>query len=303
MNKGKFIVAIICIFSIYLFTFLVASVTSKKQKEPTKVENVIETKKENPKLKILNNEKPIKKWAYYLNDINFEKIKNSDFDLVVIDLQKNNKYISKETILSLKKKPDGSKRKILAYMSLGYAESYRPYWKKEWNKKNPKWLGKENKVWKNNFEVIDLMNEEWLSITKSLINVSIENQFDGILISGLNPIRKTISFIKEIKNYTNRSFEIFVQDLESLVNEDDFIYQVDGFVKQGLVYTTISKEMKEPSVVSKSVEFLNKAKKLNKTVLVIEYVSGEKWNNAKVIIEAAKYIPYNSNLRLDKLGE
>ena len=44
MNKDKFIVAIICIFSIYLFTFLVALVTSKKQKEPTKVENVIETK-------------------------------------------------------------------------------------------------------------------------------------------------------------------------------------------------------------------------------------------------------------------
>ena len=53
----------------------------------------------------------------------------------------------------MKQKPDGSRRLVIAYMSIGEAETYRPYWNKAWRKEPPEWLGKENRQWRGNFGV------------------------------------------------------------------------------------------------------------------------------------------------------
>ncbi|CAN5544205.1 endo alpha-1,4 polygalactosaminidase [soil metagenome] len=48
----------------------------------------------------------------------------------------------------------------VCYFSIGEAENYRFYWKKEWLKKRPEWLGRENPDWKGNFEV-RYWNTDW----------------------------------------------------------------------------------------------------------------------------------------------
>jgi hypothetical protein len=45
----------------------------------------------------------------------------------------------------MKRKPDGSRRLITAYLSVGETENYRYYWKPQWSKQRPAWIGKENK--------------------------------------------------------------------------------------------------------------------------------------------------------------
>ena len=50
-------------------------------------------------------------------------------------------------------------RKVIAYISIGEAEDYRPYWRKEWGSKGkltaaaPAWLGAENPEWQGNYRV------------------------------------------------------------------------------------------------------------------------------------------------------
>jgi endo-alpha-1,4-polygalactosaminidase (GH114 family) len=44
-------------------------------------------------------------------------------------------------------------RVCLAYLSIGEAEDYRGYWRPEWRKAPPPWLGPENPDWKGNFAV------------------------------------------------------------------------------------------------------------------------------------------------------
>ena len=59
----------------------------------------------------------------------------------------------------------GGKRIVISYLSIGEAEDYRGYWKKEWSKKWPKWIVKENPDWKGNY-IVKYWNSEWKNVIK-----------------------------------------------------------------------------------------------------------------------------------------
>ena len=88
-------------------------------------------------------------------DINqyFEFLKNTDFDLLLIEPSHNGIFFTKEQIKQLKTKKSVGKRLVIAYFSIGEAEDYRNYWNKLWNKKRPEWIVAENPAWKGNYIV------------------------------------------------------------------------------------------------------------------------------------------------------
>ena len=78
-------------------------------------------------------------------------------------------------------------RKVIAYISIGEAEDYRPYWRKEWGKKGeiaaaaPAWLGKENPEWKGNYRV-KYWQPEWQKIMLGEIDEAMTRGFDGVYL-------------------------------------------------------------------------------------------------------------------------
>jgi cysteinyl-tRNA synthetase len=74
-------------------------------------------------------------------------------------------------------------RKVLAYLSIGEAEEYRPYWHKEWKGKNvaPPWLGAENPEWKGNYRV-KYWHAEWQRIMLGEIDDVMARGFDGVYL-------------------------------------------------------------------------------------------------------------------------
>ncbi len=74
-------------------------------------------------------------WAYQLQNADLDALAASPFDLLVIDYSRTaddaGRYTADE-IARLQKKPDGSRRIVLAYLSIGEAESYRGYWRDDW---------------------------------------------------------------------------------------------------------------------------------------------------------------------------
>ena len=98
----------------------------------------------------------VKSWGYQLQDLDIARAAASPFDLLVIDYTKDGSDETRLTsaeIERMKRKPDGSRRIVLAYVSIGEAESYRPYWDATWKKQRPEWLLRENPEWKENYAV------------------------------------------------------------------------------------------------------------------------------------------------------
>ena len=78
-------------------------------------------------------------------------------------------------------------RKVVAYLSIGEAEDYRPYWQSEWvsNGKRtaaaPVWLGIENPEWKGNFQV-KYWNADWQKLILAAIDDTMAHGFDGVYL-------------------------------------------------------------------------------------------------------------------------
>ncbi|MEG0516039.1 MAG: endo alpha-1,4 polygalactosaminidase, partial [Cetobacterium sp.] len=136
-------------------------------------------------LKNVTNLKEVKNFLYLLNPEKFKNIddyyrvlKNTDFDLLIIEPSLNGKFLTKEQIDSLKIRKNGTRRLIIAYFSIGEAENYRDYWQMSWNKKLPEWIVKENENWKGNF-IIKYWSPQWKKIIKNY-----QKKLDDIGVDG-----------------------------------------------------------------------------------------------------------------------
>lgn len=258
----------------------------------------------------------VKSWAYNIKNPRLDMIKNTNFDLVVMDMEIKKVPISREKVESLKIKKNGSKRTIVAYMSLGYAEDYRSYWDKAWATKKPAWLGEPNRVWKGNYLVNDVNSNEWMAIAKGLVDKAVETGYDGIMIDGVVSYKafknageqKTnmIKFVDEISKYAkskNANFLVLTQDADDLLDEAKFVDSIDGMIKQGLIYSPLSNgvsgKKNNPVEVKKDIDALKKFKDSKKLVLVVEYVSKMQWAEAKKTIMANGFVGYSAPLQLD----
>ncbi|MDX2155464.1 MAG: endo alpha-1,4 polygalactosaminidase [Hyphomicrobiaceae bacterium] len=145
----------------------------------------------------------IRSWGYQLQRLDLARIEHSPYDLVVVDASRTGAEatsLTPDDVARLQRKPDGSRRVVLAYMSIGEAEDYRFYWRDAWVETisipeaggaaaatqtrsptgdgapplrltplrlpkltAPLWLGRENESWAGNFHV-RFWDPDWQSI-------------------------------------------------------------------------------------------------------------------------------------------
>jgi cysteinyl-tRNA synthetase len=80
-------------------------------------------------------------------------------------------------------------RRVVAYVSIGEAEDYRPYWQKSWDADGdgkpdaaaPKFLNIENPDWKGNYRV-RYWQPEWQRIMLPAVDRVVAQGFDGIYL-------------------------------------------------------------------------------------------------------------------------
>ena len=127
-------------------------------------------------------------WGYQLQHIDPKRAAASPFDLLVVDYSKDG---SEETRLTpaeverLKVRPDGSRRLVVAYCSVGEAESYRHYWQRGWKRDKPAWLLGENPEWEENYAVC-FWDPGWQDLVcgnpDALVDRILAQGFDGIYL-------------------------------------------------------------------------------------------------------------------------
>jgi cysteinyl-tRNA synthetase len=140
-----------------------------------------------------------KNYLYLINVNNFsnkkamiDAIADSKYDIALIDLffinEDHDEILTKEDVNKLKTKPQGGKRLVIAYISVGSAENYRYYWQSGWKVGKPKWLKKEYEDWEDEIWV-QFWHDEWKSIIygndKSYIKKIIDAGFDGAYLDNV----------------------------------------------------------------------------------------------------------------------
>jgi len=235
------------------------------------------------------------KWAYYINDPVLKNIEKSPFNLVVIDSELNGQPINPSDLKPLQDK----NKKIFAYISLGSAEDYRSYWKKEWFKDPPAWMAAENKLWKGNYKVTDLMSREWTDISKLILSSVLNSGFDGIIIVGVGEQKNSDIYLQRVSEYVkrkNKDMQVFVKGYFPTT----ILPHLDGVLKENLVFNFNGKKQPEEDI-EKNIEVLKQFQQADKPVLIMEYVSDKDWEIAKTYINKNNFYGYSGPIQLNAL--
>jgi cysteinyl-tRNA synthetase, unknown class len=267
-------------------------------------------------------------WGYWLSNFEPAGLTAAPHDLMVIDSEASaNRIFEREytasEVLRMKRRPDGSPRVLLSYLSIGEAERYRPYWRQGWYDplSKPAWLGNENRRWAGNFSV-QYWNAEWQQLIfgtpESYPDRVIAHGFDGVYLDRADaffewqkthPSARTdmATFIARLSAHArtrNPQFLIVMQNAEELLEDASVFDAIDGIAKEDLLYgVRRAEEPNKPGDVAWSIDLLRTARQAGRKVLVVEYLK----DKAKMTAAASRlleegFVPYFAPRRLNCLN-
>lgn len=264
-----------------------------------------------------------KSWGYQLQDIKIGPLHRSTYDVLVIDAgaPAPGSEFSRRALKRLKKKPDGSRRLVLAYMNIGEAEDYRYYWKKRWAKHPPAWMGKENCHWKGDHRARFWM-PEWQKILlggkRSYLARIIDMGFDGIYLDRVDIYRywlhekpdafKTmVAFVRKLSAWAKArkpGFLIVPQNGEGLLADASYRAAIDGQAKEDLIYGDHGNGVPNARWrYVKARDLILKARKDGLPVFAIEYLrKDDKIAAANATFKDLGFVPYYGPRSLSRLG-
>ncbi len=241
-------------------------------------------------------------WCYQLQDFDLAKALASPFDLLVIDPTfdgNDDSALTVQQIRALQQKPDGSRRIVLAYLSIGEAESYRNYWRSNWSKarSKPDWLLGENPDWDENYSV-KFWHEDWQTIIfgshDSCLDKIMAQGFDGVYLDKCDVYedlqrrykkiarsrpdlpRDMIAFIGTLSEHARAAkpdFQIVMQNGEELLEHRELRAVINGVAKEELVFGREGLEARnDDDEFEYSRHLLELARSDGLPVFVVEYL-------------------------------
>lgn len=203
-------------------------------------------------------------------------------------------------------------RRVLAYVSIGEAEDYRPYWQKHWDADGdgqpdataPAFLHSENPAWKGNCRV-RYWQPAWQQIMLPAVDRVVAQGFDGIYLdivdafefyehdaaknvwrdhlpnpeTGRTYRQGMIAWVDAIARRARAvrpDFLVVPQNAAQLLENPSYRALISGIGVEDLFIA--ENELRSASDAAYTIGFLEKLKPLGKPVLVIDYPASRSLN-------------------------
>ena len=237
----------------------------------------------------------VQSWGYQLQQVDRDLVAASPYDLMVIDYSRDGsaeQAFSRADVMAMQRKPDGTQRLVLAYLSIGEAEDYRSYWQRGWASSPPAWLGVENPDWPGNYAV-RYWDQHWQSLIlggpDSYLDGIIAAGFDGVYLDridafdlpqpGMTRDRRMAlmtQFVSAIAAYARQShpgFIIIGQNGEELLDDPTYAEIIDAVGKEDLFFGLEGDGMvNSKAELRASLTPLQRLQATGKPVFLIEYL-------------------------------
>lgn len=268
----------------------------------------------------------ITSWGYQLASLSLAAARVSPYAMLVVDATTGldtGKPFTRDDVERLKHAPDGSRRLVISYLSIGEAEDYRDdYYAPEYMEEDaPDWLMKENPQWKGN-RLIRFCKEGWQKTilgdengrnvysgdAPSPLYRLLELGFDGVYLDRVDVYgeiskecpdgaNKMVDFVARLAAHARKAdpnFLIVLQNAEELLTHAKMVETIDAIAKESLFYGDDMGQNKNAAAqVSAVLANLHRAKAAGRAVFVVDYVT-DKIRNADAVrrIRAEGFVPY-----------
>ncbi len=277
----------------------------------------------------------MRSWGYQLAALSLSAAQASPYDLLVVDATTGldtGTPFTRADVERLKTAPDGRKRLLISYLSIGEAEDYREdYFAKEYlDEEAPDWLMKENPQWKGN-RIIRFCDEGWQRTIlgddmgrnvyrpgeASPLYRLIELGFDGVYLDRVDVYAEVtkecpgganamVDFVARLAAHARRKdpkFLVILQNAEELLAQKRMVETIDAVAKESLFYGgNMGQGANPPGDVSAVLAHLRRAKSAGRPVFVVDYLI-DKGRAADAVqkIAAEGFIPYVGPRNLARL--
>ncbi|WP_345734982.1 MJ1477/TM1410 family putative glycoside hydrolase [Prosthecobacter algae] len=235
-----------------------------------------------------------------------ERLASCGRDVIVLDAAYNTAAKGPWTVEELAKIRQGKAgRRVLAYVSIGEAEDYRPYWQKNWDADKdgkpdasaPAFLNTENPDWKGNYRV-RFWQSEWQKIMLPAVDQVVQQGFDGIYLDIVDafefyeydavskdwqdnrvnsetgrPYRQDmIAWVETIAKRArakNPRFWVIPQNAAALLQDKKYRQMISGIGVEDLLVK--GKRLSRETEMRHVIGFLEKLKAEGKPILLIDY--------------------------------
>jgi cysteinyl-tRNA synthetase len=215
----------------------------------------------------------VKNWRYQLAGIDPQAIASSSADLVVIDYAGSKGPFTRAEVEQMRRKPDGSRRLVLAYMSIGQAETYRWYWPQ----RSSSWLGAKGK---RNYSVRFWL-ADWQKIIFEYTEKIVTAGFDGVYLDHVDEFEDKghkddmVEFVARISSKAKArraDFMVVAQNGDALIPNAKFRRAIDAFAREDLFYGEDSEGKRNSAgTIRETIRRLKMLTAEGKPVLVVEY--------------------------------
>ena len=258
-------------------------------------------------------------WTYWLDNPDLKQISATNFELVVIDYSADGsakKAFTSGQIDALRR--TSCQRRVVSYLSIGQAESYRWYWQQGWKEGNPIWLGMPDPDWEQNYWV-HYWDPAWQRIIYRYLDAIIAAGFDGVYLDRIDAYQESyaagheedmVHFVTAIAHYARshsplgEDFGIIVQNAEELaVHHADYVRLVTGIGREE-VYVQATNMLTSPQERANAERYLDlfRQNSRGKLVLTVDYANrADLVRTAYGRAQAKGYIPYVTGVDLDRL--
>lgn len=254
-------------------------------------------------------------WAYQLQKVDVDKVAASGFEVFVTDYSRDGGGAGAFTaaeVEKMKTRPDGGRRIVLAYFSIGEAESYRYYWNPAWAATPPGWLKRENPHWKGNF-LVDYADPRWKRIVFDYLDRISEAGFDGVYLDKIDsyldlevrgpaPMQRFVTEIAERGRQARPGFLVIAQNAEGLLAHAAYRAVIDGLGREDLFWNQEGRGKPTPAESKAwAMRLLDKLVADGKPVFTVDYVRGATVRRVYEDARAKGYVPYATRVELDRL--
>ncbi len=262
----------------------------------------------------------IQNWAYWLDNPDLQQLAPSNFQLLVIDYSADGSAKRAFTAAQINqlRQSGCQQRRVVSYLSIGQAESYRGYWQNAWRPGSPAWLGSADPHWDRNYWV-HFWDPEWQHIIYHYLDSIIAAGFDGVYLDRVDAYQEDfaagheddmVQFVMDIAHYARahsplgEDFGIIVQNAEDLATDHDaYVRTVTGIGREE-VYVHATNKPASPGERSQAEQHLDLFRRNSRgqLVLTVDYAtSANLVSSAYQQAQAKGYVPYVTTVGLNSL--
>lgn len=247
-------------------------------------------------------------WGYQLQRVTPSTIPDA-VDLLITDYSRDGTAAGAWTaaeVDALRHRAGGKSRIVLAYLSIGEAETYRGYWHHYWRLSPPSWLGAENAAWRGNFAVRywqpgwqklifdaspDLFARvvaRWIPAfaADTYLDRILAAGFDGVFLDKVDAYEDwtaerpgaagdMVRFVGAIADYARTrkpGFLVVPQNAEDLLLDASYLAKIDAITKEDLFFGIAGDGKPNlPDDVAAAEAALGRASTAGLPIFVVEY--------------------------------